>query len=47
MGTTTQATTLPVQSSTISSYDKTTRIATLAQPVNLSLGFNGVVGDVT
>lgn len=47
MGTTTQATTLPVQSSTISSYNNTTRIATLAEPVNLSLGFNGVVGDVT
>jgi len=47
MGTQTNATTIPVQSSVITAYDKTTKIATLAEPVNLSLGYNGVVGDVT
>ena len=47
MGTLTTATTLPVQSATITSYNKNTNIATLDNPVNLSLGYNGVVGDVT
>ena len=46
MGTITTATTVN-ESTTITSYNKTTKIATLAQPVNLSLGYNGVVGDVT
>jgi hypothetical protein len=47
MSTTTQATIVPVQSSTITSYNKATKVATLSQPVDLSLGYNQVVGDVT
>ena len=35
------------QSATITAFDPTTRVATLSQPVNLSLGYNQNFGDVT